>query len=200
MRDVVELPQGYTLAEVEKMARAAAVSLRTRTGDSMADLVDDAWSAIVERLYADPEPIAAAQLVWVGRSALYRAAASRLSQNGCFDRDISNGLASGPRFRAYWYMPTTTIEHQVVERQTLAQVWTQLTDRDREVFVAFAIYDDYQTAAEAIGVSHGNFRYYIIQARKRFLRLWHEGETPTKIWGFNHPGNGGLGKYRRKAS
>jgi hypothetical protein len=198
MRDVVELPHGYTLEQVEKMARSAAVSVRTNPGDSMADRFDDAWSAIVERLYADPEPIPPPLLVWVGRKALYNADRSRLSQYGCAERDIGNGLGSAPNFRTYWYSPTTSIEHMVVERQTLAQIWPRLTDRDRQVLVAFAVYGNHRDAADALGIPAGSFRSYVAWARARFLKLWHAGETPSKVWGFNHPGNGGLGKHRKR--
>lgn len=188
MRDVVELPQGYTLEQVEAMARSAAISVRTSPGDSMADRIDDAWSAIVERLYADPAPIPAGMLVWEGRKALYRADRSRLTQYGCADRDVFNGLGSAPSFRSYWYHPATSFEHSIIEHRTLAQIWVKLTDRDRQVLVALAIYGDPTEAAAAIGIPRGSFHSYLAEARKRFLKRWHAGETPSKHWGKNHPG------------
>jgi hypothetical protein len=200
VRDVVELPQGYTLAQVESMARSAAVSARTNPGESMADRIDDAWSAIVERLYADPEPIPAPMLVWEGRKALYRADRSRLSQYGCAERDIFNGLGSAPNFRTYWYHPATSFEHQIVEHRTLAQIWPKLSDQARTVLVAFAIYGSHQAAADALNMPASSFRTYVSWARRDFLKLWHAGETPSKVWGFNHPGNGGLGKHRRPSA
>jgi hypothetical protein len=179
------------------MARSAAISVRTTPGDSMADRIDDAWSAIVERLYADPEPIPPGLLVWEGRKALYRSDRSRLSQYGCAERDSVNGLGSAPNFRAYWYTASTSFEHQLVEHRTLAQIWPRLSELDRQVLVAFAIYGNNQDAADALGIPAGSFRTYLSWARRDFLKLWHAGETPSKHWGMNHPGNGGLGKYRR---
>ena len=164
MRDVVELPQGYTLARVEALARVAARATLT-DGDTMADRVDDAWAAMVERLYADPAPISAPHLVWVGRKALYRSDRDRLREHGFFDRDARYGPGSMPRFQEYWF---------------------------REVLTALAIYGAYIPAAAALGICHGSFRTYVSEARRRFFKMWHAGETPSKLWGFNHPGNGGI--------
>lgn len=104
---------------------------------------------------------------------------------------MSNGAASGPNFRAYWYRPSVSIEGQVIERHTLAQIWRHLSDRDRDVLVALAVYNSYREAAAALGVCYGSFRTYVSWARRNFLKLWHAGETPSKHWGMNHPGNGG---------
>jgi DNA-directed RNA polymerase specialized sigma24 family protein len=196
LRSTVELPQGYTLARIEALARVAARATLT-DGDTMADRVDDAWAAMVERLYADPAPISAPHLVWVGRKALYRSDRDRLREHGFYDRDSTYGPGSAPRFRDYWYRRTDAFEHTLVERHTLSAIWSALAERDREVLVAFAIWDDYQAAARALGIPHGSFRTYISAARRRFRRLWHEGETPSEHWGHNHPGNGGLGRFRR---
>lgn len=191
MRDVVDLPHGYTLARVESLARVAARATLTE-GDTMADRVDDAWAAMVERLYADPTPISAPHLVWEGRKALYRSDRDRLKEHGFFDRDARYGPCSAPRFQEYWFKRSDSFEHQLVERQTFAAIWPRLTDRDRQVLTALAIYGGHIPAAQAIGVCHGSFRTYVSEARRRFFKMWHAGETPSKLWGFNHPGNGGI--------
>lgn len=188
----VRLPQGYTLAEIERLAKVAAGTTLTNPGDTMADRVDDAWSAIVERLYADPTPIEPGQLVWVGRKALYRADRATAHHHGVYKRDALAGRWSMPAFQAYWWRPTVTVENRVVDRLAFAQIWPRLAPAMQEAVVALAIWGDQQAAAEALGTPH--FRSNLYNARKRFLELWHEGEAPSKHWGYDHPGNG-----RRKA-
>jgi len=191
MRDTVQLPHGYTLAQAEQLARAAACTVHTGSTETVADKIDHAWSIIVANLYeAETSPLPG-QLVWAARKSLYREDRDRLRDYGYADRDVSNGAASGPNFRTYWYRPSQSIEGQIVERQTLIQIWPTLTDRDRQVLVAFAVYGDATDAAAAIGIPRSSFHSYLAEARKRFLKRWHAGETPSKHWGMNHPGNGG---------
>lgn len=188
MRDVVEMPQGYTLADVERLAKVAAGTVLTHTGQSMAERVDDAWSAIVERLYADPEPIDPGQLVWIARKALYRGDRDYGHSYGVFKRDAHHGRGSMPRFQQFWWRPVVTIEDQVVDRRAFAEIWPRLSPAEQEAVVAVAIYGDQQEAARALGRPH--LRSSLYSARKRFLALWHEHEAPSKHWGYDHPGSG----------
>jgi hypothetical protein len=196
MADAVELPQGYTLAEVERLAKVAAGTTLTNPGDTMADRVDDAWSAIVERLYADPTPIEPGQLVWVGRKALYTADRATWHHHGVFkanNHGTRHGLGSMPAFQSYWWRPVTTVEGKVVDRLAFAQIWPRLSPAEQEAVVAVAIYGDQQEAARALGKPH--MRSSLHNARKRFLELWHEHEAPSKHWGYDHPG--GPAKFKK---
>lgn len=186
MRDVVELPQGYTLEVVERLAKVAAGTVLTHIGQSMAERVDDAWSAIVERLYADETPIEPGQLVWVARKALYRGDRDDWRHHGVSKRNPLNGRWSMPAFQQFWLQPTVTIENHIVDRRAFAEIWPRLSPSMQEAIVAVAIYGDQQVAAEALGKPH--FRSNLHNARKRFLELWHEHETPSKHWGYDHPG------------
>jgi hypothetical protein len=185
IRDV-ELPHGYTLAEVERLAKVAAGTVLTHTGQSMAERVDDAWSAIVDRLYADPTPIDPGQLVWVARKALYRGDRDHWRHHGVYKRDVLNGEGSMPAFRSYWQPRVATVEPGVVDRLAFAQIWPRLTPAQQEAVVAVAIWGDQQQAAQATGKPW--LKSSLCQARKRFLALWHEHETPSKHWGYDHPG------------
>lgn len=195
----VELPQGYTLDEVNRLAKCAAGTTLTNPGDTMADRVDDAWSAIVERLYADPTPIDPGQLVWVGRKALYRADRATWHHHGVFkanNHGTRHGLGSMPAFQSYWWMPITTVEGKVVDRLAFAQIWPRLSPSMQEAVVAVAIWGDQQEAARATGNPHMRSNLYL--ARKRFLELWHEGEVPSKKWGYDHPGPGYTGGFKKQ--
>lgn len=187
--EVPTLPQGYTLEEVNRLAKVAAGTTLTNPGDTMADRVDDAWSAIVERLYADPTPIEPGQLVWVGRKALYRADRATWHHHGVFkanNEGTRHGLGSMPAFQNYWWRPVVTVEGKVVDRLAFAQIWPRLSPSMQEAVVAVAMYGDQQVAVEVTGNPH--LRSNLYNARKRFLELWHEGETPSRKWGYDHPG------------
>ncbi len=185
----VGLPQGYTLAEVERLAKVAAGTTLTNPGDTMAGRVDDAWSAMVERLYADETPIEPGQLVWVGRKALYRADRATWHHHGVFkasDHGTQHGYGSMPAFRQYWWQTTVTVEGKVVDRLAFTQIWPRLSPSMQEAVVAVAIWGDQQQAARATGKPH--LRSSLHHARKRFLELWHEHEAPSRHWGYDHPG------------
>jgi hypothetical protein len=46
-----------------------------------------------------------------------------------------------------------------------------------------ATHSDYQKAADALGKPYHSFVSTVSTARKQFLRLWHEHETPSGVWG-----------------
>jgi len=93
-----------------------------------------------------------------------------------------------PAFQSYWWRPTTSVEGKVVDRLAFAQIWPRLSPGMQEAVVAVAIYGDQQLAAQAIGKPW--LGSLLRQARIRFLELWHEGEEPSKKWGYDHPGPG----------
>jgi len=48
---------------------------------------------------------------------------------------------------------------------------------------ALATWEDYDLAAEAMGITRGTFGVHIARARREFLALWHEHEQPSRTWG-----------------
>jgi hypothetical protein len=55
-------------------------------------------------------------------------------------------------------------------------------------FLALAAHGDYATAAQAVGYPYGSFSCLISQARAEFFALWHEAETPSRLWANNPHG------------
>jgi hypothetical protein len=51
------------------------------------------------------------------------------------------------------------------------------------VLIALAAHGDYQHAATALDKPYATFVTQIHLARKQFLRLWHQGEQPSGVWG-----------------
>lgn len=79
----------------------------------------------------------------------------------------------------------------MIDRVALAQIWPRLRPEHRQVLTALTAYDDYGLAAEALGISRAWFTNRISAARREFLRLWHEGESPSRQWAHDWRGSTG---------
>lgn len=187
-QDPMELRHGYTFAQLDRIA-----ALATNTGRALVmpyqDRRDEAWSAIVEHLYAAETPPSSHELVEVGRSAIYALIRSERREQG-FYKEHTDGTAHGPgsspTFQQFWEplnRPVRSPEGPIVERLALAQIMASLTERQREAIHALAACDRYDAAAELLGIKPQTFRATIGRGRRRFRELWHEGEIPSKPWG-----------------
>ena len=187
-RSLTEVRHGFTLAQLDRIA-----ALATNTGRALVmhyqDRRDEAWSAIVEHLYAAEEPPTSHQLVEVGRSAIYDLIRSEFREMGFYRQHtdgVTHGPGSSPKFRWYWEcitVPARSPEGPVVERMALAQILPRLAPAQRKAIIALAATDRYETAAALLGVSSSAFKSSIALGRRRFRELWHEGETPSRPWG-----------------
>lgn len=180
--DVHTLRHGYNLADLDRLARAAVwriwgtcLDYRTR--------YEVAWSAVAERLYAAPEdsPPAPGDLISAGQDAIAAHVDSEQRHRG-YDRETGAGM---PRWAAYWHgqRPVREPEAGLVERMALWQVWPELTPAQREALLALAACGTRDAAAESLGISPRTLAHQLDAARRRFLALWHEHETPPRFWG-----------------
>jgi hypothetical protein len=150
------LRHGYTIADLRALARRAA-------GDGDQDAVEAAYSGIAEALYAAATRPGVEDLVHAGRDAIDPVAPHRDT--------TALDMVTDP-------------ERQVVETQALHQIWPTLTATQRRCLRALAEAGDPHRAATALGMTGRRFADHVRAARRRFLALWHEGETPVD----EHPG------------
>ncbi|WP_198679296.1 hypothetical protein [Thermomonospora amylolytica] len=180
-QNVHELRWGYNLADLDVLTLA---SLRrgARSGVVPArECYQAAWSAIAEHLATAeerPDPYA---LIGAGMRAI-----SETIQAGERAHGWNNQRQSiRPGFATFWMDatgPTPSPEGPIVDRTALWQIWPRLTDLQRQTLLALATYEDYRTAAAAVGASYGTFCERVRLARIAFLTLWHEGEMPSRVW------------------
>ncbi|MCX4809023.1 hypothetical protein OG601_47185 [Streptomyces sp. NBC_01239] len=175
------LRHGYTMRDLHDIARYAV----SRNGAYRTTDPDEryaaAWHAAAETLYAAETKPARRDLTQAAWNACDQATRRMLADCGV----PPNATTRLPRFHTYWHLassPTASPEDRVVEVLALRQIWERLTPKDRTALAALAVHDDYQTAADSLGLKYYTFCQHVRHARIRFHRLWLEGETPRKSW------------------
>jgi hypothetical protein len=176
-----DIAHGYTLTDIDRMARQACAADRSLAGD-MTTRYDTAWSAIAVALVEAqrwPRPEA---LVRAGWQAIY--AEIRAMRHTYGYSEHTGDL--GPRAAAYWTRrPIDHAEDRVVEPLAVAQIMPTLTPAEHRAITALALHDDYQAAADAIGVRYQTLHMAIRAARVRFRRRWYAPDTPPTVTGMD---------------
>lgn len=169
---------GYNLADLDKLARIA-VSRSLARGGNYQDRYEAAWAGIAETLCTAGAMPDRADLIAAGWRAVTVHVQSEAHHRGySFE-------AKGPlvRFEQYWTpRPTHSPERRIVEKYALSAIIPKLSPRQWEAIKVLAATEDYALAAQAMGLSDKSFRVQLSQARRTFLKWWHEGETPSTIW------------------
>jgi len=166
-------------------AAAIAVRVDMRMPGSRDERWELAWSAAAEHWCATRGLASRRDLVAAALDAMTTEAKAGISHHGVSARH-GGGAMSAPRFVAYWTVPATPVEERVDESLTLAQIWPRLTRPEQDAVTAAAVLSPREAAA-ALGVPYGTFSRHLAEARARFLRLWHEGERPSRLWAGDRP-------------
>lgn len=178
-----ELRHGYTMQEVERLARVAVFTARANAS-YFPDRLDAAQFAIIETLYSSDEPPTPEDLLRVAWTAVNRSVSDERHHHGAAPGDEPGAVR--PRFLKYWLHTVHAApspERVAVEGQALRQIWPHLTPAERRVLAALAEHEDYSAAAAALGLKYHSFAKQIRTGRLKFFALWHEGETPAGMWG-----------------
>ncbi|MFF7411584.1 sigma-70 RNA polymerase sigma factor region 4 domain-containing protein [Streptomyces lydicus] len=173
---------GYTMRDLDRAARAACTADRSLSSN-VSLRYDLAWSAIAEHLVTADQPPAWNELVRVGWQAIYQDVKAVRRLYGVDSTGRSGEVASAPRFVAYWtHMPTDTAGEGLIERIAVHQVLATLPEHQRQAVVALATQDDYQKAADSLGLKYKTLTARIRHGRRAFRTLWFSPETapPTK--------------------
>lgn len=175
---------GYTLRDLDQFARMAASRCR---GQSMSerDKYETAFSAIAENLLTAAERPAKADLIQCGANAVSNQHWDNLRVHGkVTNRADEKGLM--PRFPLFWRsVASVTLSHEdgIVERAALLQIWPFLSMQHQRILATLAACGSHEVAAESLGYSRTVYRAALSRARRAFLAIWHEGETPSGVWG-----------------
>jgi hypothetical protein len=173
---------GYTLHDLHDIALTVIRKDQWLASDAP-DRYAAVWHALAEHLCTSKEPPTRRDLISIGLRAGDRHVKEETHHHGkTFDH--GPGVKPMPGFERFWHAsPTPSHETQIVERLACEQIWPLLAPRQREALDALALHGTYQAAAAAIGARPATFESLIRDARRRFYRWWHEGETaPRRPW------------------
>jgi hypothetical protein len=178
----VDLRHGYTLRDLHQMTRAAVVADRSMAMP-YADRWDTAWSAIATALYEATEPPPRPALVRAGWQAIYSDVRDGRRHNGYRDREFDTGHATAPKFVQFWTNPHSDFCDDLVDGMATTQILATLKPHLADAVGALAACGDYAAAAAALNLRYSTLTQRLSQARRAFLRLWHEGERPSAVRG-----------------
>ncbi len=176
---------GYTLDDLQRIARRAAINTRALAGD-FHDRYQEAFSATAEALYAAEHWLPEHDLFYAAQNILlhYANKSRNFYGRAWIDGWGYGGLASAPRFAQYWGGFAQTVpshESRVVERMAVTQILPALSPRQRQVIDALAVTDgDLDAAAKLLGLSYSLVTVHAANARRAAAALWLEGETPVR--------------------
>jgi hypothetical protein len=183
--DRVNLWHGYSLAAIDRLARiAAARAIGGRILD-YSDRYDAAWHAIAETLCTATEAPIPRDLAVAGMTAISRLAQDHRHTWG-MDRTWGSAEGDMAAYQRYWELErraASSPEEPVVDRLALRQIWPRLSRTHQQVLYALAIHGNHATAASSLGKTTLTFRSHLRNARTEYLALWHEHETPSRMWG-----------------
>lgn len=174
---------GFTFQHLEALARRAVRDHFPSRARDWEDRYEAAWGAAVERLYAAPEsePVSSLDLLKAATRGLNQLGRISLRDQGLAYRRQIGELGAAPLFWQYWTSPGPALpEEKAVERTALAQIMARLSPAQREALAALAEHGSHRAAADALGVPLRTFDTRLARARRAYLALWHEHETPSR--------------------
>jgi hypothetical protein len=183
----VELAHGYTLRHLDILVRIGIHQRAMYIGVDTDERYAAGYHSAAELLYSTDEPPTSTDLIRAARDAAdyeTRRTGEHRGRGRVRD-DGSRSDGSMPKFWAYWDREsnvTHSHENGIVDRIALTQIWPKLTPAHREALQALAALEDYQAAADMLGLRYHTFCRRVWLAQNAFLRLWLEGETPGPRW------------------
>ncbi len=183
-----EVAHGYTAIQVTRLAAWAARECNWVNGMAMEHRALTAWEAICEHLALASTRPEETELIATGWKAMKSEHYQDLKSHGWGGQ---NKKLISRAFLRYWTdhsAPTRSPEDAIVDRIALAQIWAALRPRHRDVLTALAVHDDRRAAERSLGMDPVTFARALGRARRAFYALWHEHETPSKMWGYDRPG------------
>lgn len=177
---------GYSLDSIDHLARIAAARARGGRILDPDDRYEAAWGFIVEHLATADTAPTTGDLLKGALTAVNRAAQDHRHTWG-MNRAWGSAEGDMGGYQRYWELARRSAaspEDPVVDRAALRQIWPALSVTHQQVLYALALHDgDHREAATSLGKSLVCFRSHLKGARAAYRALWHEHETPSRMWG-----------------
>jgi hypothetical protein len=180
----VHLRHGYTVDQLRSICLALVKRQTWYHSVSFDQRLEVAWHAIIEHLYTSAQPPTPRALMHAADRAVNADVQLTHQFHGRNTHDRYAGTKT-KGYERYWFsaaITTPSPENKITDRLALAQIWPRLHPRHQTVLAALADHGDHGRAAAALGVTRRLFTSQLSQARQAFLTLWHEGESPSRVW------------------
>lgn len=178
----LQVRHGFTMRDLDAMAKQACRADRSLASDADTRY-NVAWSAIALALCEAEEAPEWHDLVTIGWQAIYREVKEMRGLFGFKDRDGTTAVATAPRYVQYWTVPPIHPDEDFAERIAVHQILDTIPETYRVAVVALAVHDDYQAAADSLGLKYSAFTFRMTVARQRFRALWFAPETAPPVRG-----------------
>jgi hypothetical protein len=173
---------GYTLDDLDRLARVACQTAHTMAAD-VGDRYAEAYGEIAVHLYSAETWPSEPDLIRVGKDAIRDWSRATHRTHGMH---IDGGDSMPIATAVYWWTqsrPTPSPEARIVELAAFKAIWPWLHAEGRDALETIAAFDgDYRKAATALGLTFLQLGRHVDRAVRRFLALWHEGESPSRVW------------------
>lgn len=173
---------GYTLDDLDRFARVACQTAHTMAAD-VGDRYAEAYGEIAAHLYSAETWPSEPDLIRVGKDAIRDWSRGTHRTHG-MHIDGGDGLPIATAI--YWWSqsrPTPSPENRIVDLAAFKAIWPWLHAEGRDALETLAAFDgDYRKAATALGLTFKQLRSHVDRAVRLFLALWHDGESPSKVW------------------
>lgn len=182
---------GYTVDDIHTIARQAVFTDKSGLRFLIDERIDAAQFTITVLLHESVRAPTRPELVRAGWHGSTRYIEDEMRHHGV---TRGGGHIRGSYARYWTPAADIPLADRVVDRVALYQIWQCLTERDRSAVAALASESSRVLAARSIGLPAAAFASRLKRARKAFLELWHEGETPSPVWARGSslgPGRGG---------
>lgn len=174
---------GYTIADLQHYARAAARNARFFSPVAWHDYYEEALSAIFMHLVAAGEAPHRSDLLRAADTAIIDLVRGRRRDHGYREAGGDDRIKWQPQFFRYWTPGAgTDLAERTTERIAVWQILDALWSDERDAVEALAVCGHYDTAAQSLGISVACLKQRLHVARRRFLRLWHYPEKPGARW------------------
>lgn len=176
---------GYTLGDLARFARIAVSTAWARAADYR-ERYDAAWLGIAERLAKEPTRPTAGELVWSGQQEINALVHAYRHDHGLPMDGVTDSEFHTRGFQRFWWLSMRVQpghSTRVDERIAVKQIMATLAETERATLLALAICGDYAQAAALLEMNYQTFHTSLRRARRKFFALWHEGETPSGMWG-----------------
>lgn len=172
---------GWTLAEIHDIARSAALWNRWLVSDFTIRM-EAAFDGIIDEILAAERKPSRHDLQAAGKGAIQRGLLKDFCHTyGVADRDLTAGIASAPRFAAYWLGDhADRFDDRITEKIAVGQVMAAMSEKHARTLETLAAVPDLRSAAEAAGTTLSAFKFRVTEATRAFKARWYSPEAPPR--------------------